>query len=767
MKMSKYWLRLLMFGILLGTVPVVTIGWISYSISASDIEEKVKEGNMQILHQTQMGIEQLLKTVEMAAIQFANSTPVTNTINVELSPYDFDEISSLNKGLNHLLTFAGVSDAQISNVEHRWFLSNKRFGLYEETEAEQQLEYYGRNRKSLYWINPVYETPIPNEVQDEAYAKPVIRMVLKIPPMPVTNNPRELLTIDILSSEIRNYINRSRKLGDYYIIGHQGEDILSDPNIAKFASINQDIVHAIDQLKEDEGFLSATLDDQEMAVTYRVSPYNGWVYVSIVSINEITSQTKKIAQMTLIISLAMIIGVGLIAFVLSRKIYSPVRKLVEYSRGMQDSFKSTERNDEFGLIEESLRKLSNTGKDLEQQVQNQFSQLKEFFVLKLFSGQISENDYLTRARDYGFPTDWRQLAVMTVQIDTLQNTRYAEKDRELLLYAINNIVGEILPAVKRFTPIVLDHSQVTVITSQNEDPSLMKPYLHQIAELIRSTVDEYLQLKVSVGISRAYDQISLTMDAYNETLQALKRRLSLGYDIIVHYEDIKAYYDLGTAIYSHLKQLEDQLVHAIKVGDSDRADALFQSYLESVRHKEVSFNEYPALMIQLISKVYQVVQEHGGSVNKIMGERGSIEHYMKLNTLDEIEAWFKHDLIQPVIRFLNEQAEIQYLDIANQMVKMIHEKYDQDISLDSCASILNYHPVYLSRVFKKEVGINFSEYLVEYRVNIAKKLLETTNMKISSIAEKLQYTNTSAFIRTFRRIAGVTPGQYREQLDQN
>src|SRR5690606_23250467 len=148
-----------------------------------------------------------------------------------------------------------------------------------------------------------------------------------------------------------------------------------------------------------------------------------------------------------------------------------------------------------------------------------------------------------------------QLAVMTVQIDTLQNTRSAENDRELLLYGINNIVSEILPAVTRLTLIVLEQSQVTGITRQNEDPSLMKPYLHQIAELIRSTVDEYLQLKVSVGISRAYDQISLTMDAYNETLQALKRRLSLGYDIIVHYEDIKAYYDLGTAIYSHLKQL--------------------------------------------------------------------------------------------------------------------------------------------------------------------------------------------------------------------
>lgn len=47
-------------------------------------------------------------------------------------------------------------------------------------------------------------------------------------------------------------------------------------------------------------------------------------------------------------------------------------------------------------------------------------------------------------------------------------------------------------------------------------------------------------------------------------------------------------------------------------------------------------------------------------------------------------------------------------------------------------------------------------------MNMAKSWLENTNLKISDIGEKLKYTNTSAFIRTFRRVTGMTPGQYRE-----
>lgn len=763
MGVSKYWFRLLMFGILLGTIPVIIIGWISYSISSKDIEDKVKEGNMLYLHQTQMRVDQHLKTIEMAAFQFAYSSPVTSTLNVVLTANDFDHIRSLSNGLNHLLTFSGVSGAKIVNIENNWYLSTTNIGTYEQLQERDQVDQYAKHPKSLYWFNPSHDALLTDGAEGDT-AAPVIRMVLKIPPMPLTNKPREILLIDMMSSEIRNYLSQSRGLGEYFIIQQDGSNLLSDPRIDKFAGLQASIVQTIAESQMQEGFFTASLDGQEMGITYRVSPYNGWIYMSVVSINEITSQSKKIAHATLILGAAVMLIIGCLAFILSRRMYSPVRKLVEYSRDVHDVPSNRLREDEFGLIEESLRKLSDTGKDLKMQVQNQYTQLKEFFVLKLLFGQISEQDFQVRGRAYGFPANWMRLAVMTVQIDTLHDTRYTEKDRELLLYAINNIVGELLLPAKRFEPIVLDQSQVTIICCTHDHPGQIKDELHQIAEQIRSTVKHYLQLTVSVGISRTYQQISQTMDAYNEALQALKRRISLGDDIIVYYEDTIAYDDLSNVIYSQLKLLEDQLIQAIKVGNAERIDVLLQQYLGSVRHREASLSEYPALMIQLISKIYQVVQDQGGSVIKVLGQRGSIEAYMKLHTLHEIEIWFKQDLIEPVIQFLNEQAESQYLDIANQMLKIIHEKYEEDISLETCASILNYHPVYLSRVFKKEVGVNFIDYLVEYRMNMAKKWLETTDLKIAKIAERLQYKNTSAFIRTFRRIAGMTPGQYREQV---
>ncbi|MGO4350167.1 helix-turn-helix transcriptional regulator [Paenibacillus sp. MCAF9] len=84
------------------------------------------------------------------------------------------------------------------------------------------------------------------------------------------------------------------------------------------------------------------------------------------------------------------------------------------------------------------------------------------------------------------------------------------------------------------------------------------------------------------------------------------------------------------------------------------------------------------------------------------------------------------------------------------------------MSLELCAGRINYHPDYVSRVFRKETGVTFSEYLSRYRLQMAKIWLAETDMKVAEIADKLQYNIAQNFIRYFRKMENITPGQYRE-----
>ena len=59
---------------------------------------------------------------------------------------------------------------------------------------------------------------------------------------------------------------------------------------------------------------------------------------------------------------------------------------------------------------------------------------------------------------------------------------------------------------------------------------------------------------------------------------------------------------------------------------------------------------------------------------------------------------------------------------------------------------------------------SFSDYIEEYKMNEAKRLLLETNMTVAEIAEELHYTNPQNFIRFFSKTTGLTPGKFRKLL---
>jgi len=83
-------------------------------------------------------------------------------------------------------------------------------------------------------------------------------------------------------------------------------------------------------------------------------------------------------------------------------------------------------------------------------------------------------------------------------------------------------------------------------------------------------------------------------------------------------------------------------------------------------------------------------------------------------------------------------------------------------SLTSFAVEYGYSADYLGRIFSRAVGISFSEYLSNARVNKAKFLLSSTSISVEGVAEALGYYDTCYFSRQFKRITGISPGRYRK-----
>ena len=95
--------------------------------------------------------------------------------------------------------------------------------------------------------------------------------------------------------------------------------------------------------------------------------------------------------------------------------------------------------------------------------------------------------------------------------------------------------------------------------------------------------------------------------------------------------------------------------------------------------------------------------------------------------------------------------------------RLIERNCHKKVCLRDAAEVVGLNPKYLSRWFKAQAGIGFNDYLLKVRVREAKKMLKRSDLKIASISARLGYQNTESFIRTFKKLAGRTPAEFRRQ----
>lgn len=96
-------------------------------------------------------------------------------------------------------------------------------------------------------------------------------------------------------------------------------------------------------------------------------------------------------------------------------------------------------------------------------------------------------------------------------------------------------------------------------------------------------------------------------------------------------------------------------------------------------------------------------------------------------------------------------------------VEYILKHYQEPISLTKCAQVAGVNPAYLSYVFKQEMKIGFSSFLLSQRLKCAEEMLTNTNLKIREVAEKSGFNDYHYFSKVFRKKNGVSPAEFRRQ----
>jgi AraC-like DNA-binding protein/CheY-like chemotaxis protein len=124
-------------------------------------------------------------------------------------------------------------------------------------------------------------------------------------------------------------------------------------------------------------------------------------------------------------------------------------------------------------------------------------------------------------------------------------------------------------------------------------------------------------------------------------------------------------------------------------------------------------------------------------------------------TLDEYNRWIRF-VLEEYCTILNSRSRL-----VRKALEFVGNNYAKDLRLSEVARRLEVSESYLSRLFSREMNCGFVTYLSKVRIEKALKLLKTTELKIYEIAEKTGYPNTEHFNRTFKKLLGRSPKEYR------
>lgn len=209
---------------------------------------------------------------------------------------------------------------------------------------------------------------------------------------------------------------------------------------------------------------------------------------------------------------------------------------------------------------------------------------------------------------------------------------------------------------------------------------------------------------------------------------------------------------------------ELRLYNAAQRGSVEEADRVIQEIFSEAGRGDISIYGFYVALMRIFFVLNRVLCLKEGQP-----AQGVSAGYLLFDfKMDLYRFYALEDVRQYVDMLLGEvcrkNSEGENRSMMEDLIDYLERNYAYDISLEELARRKYFvSSSYLSRMFKSYTGQTFMKYLINYRMDRAKSLLECSQMDISDIAVCTGYNDPSHFTQTFRRIYGVTPKEYRKQ----
>ncbi|WP_407267914.1 helix-turn-helix domain-containing protein [Radiobacillus sp. PE A8.2] len=517
--------------------------------------------------------------------------------------------------------------------------------------------------------------------------------------------------------------------------------ILDNNDDVLFSTTNQNIAQ-LPIHKNTEGHVK--INDQYYF--YKKGSFSNLTYINIIPTEYIDANIYRMNTMVVLFLIISIILAIITSFWFSKRFNNPIKKILQ-SIQQVNAFEPFKTNiNEYREINKNLNTLMQEHQTINRNLKQKNNFLKSYVYINKIKNLDGNNNGI---KDFNFTDEPYKFLMFNIFL----KNRF--KELALEGKAANRFLRDYLShTTSDFSPEAVtfqaDRYQIlSLIFLNGKSEKELANFVTSMKDAFNVDHDYYY---VTITVSATHNHASQLTNVYEKVLHASQQRKlddksQIIYDIDVNSEEFFLTPNQEQEFHIHLLEGNDAVVIT-----------WVERLMRQMCKKGISATHIREYAYYIVSKINQTLL----SLNLDNGPLQTYSEQLEFcHTLMEYDEFFENYLLTATA--LIKKRKEEHDSITSFVFTYINEHYAEDISLDILADQLKISTGYLSTYFKEKTGKNFIDYLNEQRIANAKTLLSDTNLKVQEIGEKVGYLNASSFYRMFKRITGVTPGDYRKK----
>lgn len=364
------------------------------------------------------------------------------------------------------------------------------------------------------------------------------------------------------------------------------------------------------------------------------------------------------------------------------------------------------------------------------------------------------------------------IAICYLWIDDYQTVkdRYINNSLKAFTQSVINSIDQVLNDTNSGEVLCQSPEEFILFLAFNEtSQKQVRNKLMDIVGRIQYSLKNYVNISVSVGVSDIRNNNEKINNLFEQAKQNVKLRFVVGKGKMIFPETVNTIMwrkSESSARNEHKKESiigkEADFLGALGAADEGKTLSELEKLFAVIRlNSSNSIEKIYSNYMELIFVTISYLSKIGKETEEVFGiEIDFYEKILRFETQDEIENWIRN-MISWILNYLKECKTSKQNRIIANAKHFIQMNYaNSGLSLKMVSEFVELSESHFSTTFTKEVGETFTDYLTRLRLEKAKELISTTNLKLYEICERVGYTNAEHFSRIFKKMVGCSPKDY-------